>query len=164
MHPAFVPAVATVAIIILLLVTLRRGPQVPRTLREKVRGFVETQLDQKDNRNDHWTLSAERAYDRRQRVRRIGKLTLIRVATALDADPVESQEGFVLDRSSRGLCFASERRYEVGEAIFVLPVSTRPDVPWVAVTIRNCRVREDYFLIGCEFHQPPPVSVLLLFG
>lgn len=154
-------AIALVAIGGVLFVALRRTPQGPRTLLEKVRDVANTLVNPSDDRQDHWMLTSEQANDRRRTARRFGNPTPIRVRTSPGAEP---HEGIVVDRTSRGLCFASERRYEVGNALFVLAVAAMPDIPSVAVTVRNCRERDGYFLIGCQFDHSPPWAVLLLFG
>jgi hypothetical protein len=163
--PAYIVAiVAVMAIGVLQLLARGRPKPAPPTLREKINLLTDKSLDARDDREDHWALAAERSFDRRQRMRRTGKVTPIHLSSDPTADPVQREEGFVLDRSSRGFSFASERSYEVGAVVFVLPTAPVPDIAWVEATVRNCRAKNDYFVIGCEFKQTPPWGVLLLFG
>jgi hypothetical protein len=158
-------AVGAVALLLLaVLLVLRRRPPAPLTLLERVTREANKAEAANDDRQDHWMLPAAMSGDRRQKARRVGKFSPIRVKTTSKPEPVETEEGIVLDRSPLGLCFATERQYQVGDTLYVLPVADLADVPWAAVTVRNCRAKENYFLIGCEFQQALPWGVLLLFG
>jgi hypothetical protein len=111
-----------------------------------------------------WLPPEQQYGDRRKAPRRADRLTAIRVAGAPRGDGRTADEGLVTDRSSRGLCFATERRYAVGTGLFVRAENAPEGTPWVAVTVRNCRDVGGYILIGCEFQETLPVGVMLLFG
>jgi hypothetical protein len=162
--PVVLAAAAAVTVGALLILFLRgkRRPG-PRTLRDKVRaarkaweGDIDPML--------LWLPPEQRHGDRRKASRRADRLTSIRVAGAPRGDGRTADEGLVIDRSSRGLCFATERRCEVGSGLYVRAENAPDGTPWVAVTVRNCRDAGEYVLIGCEFQEQVPVGLLLLFG
>jgi hypothetical protein len=159
-------AAAAVAVGALLVVFLRgrKRQAAPRTLREKVRAAAGRAWEGDIDPMLLWLPPEQQHGDRRKAARRGDRLTSIRVAGAPRGDGQTADEGLVTDRSSRGLCFASDRRYEAGEGRFVRAEGAPEGTPWVAVTIRNCRDVDDYFLIGCEFREELPWGVLLLFG
>jgi hypothetical protein len=99
--------------------------------------------------------------ERRGSVRRTGDLVPVEVAAGTES-PV--RPGWVVDRSRTGLCLAVG---EPAKANSVLQVRSKlyPDcTPWVPVSVRTCQPLEDCWLVGCEFMDPPPWSVLLTFG
>jgi hypothetical protein len=158
-------AVAAVgAIVFGLTVWLRRRRWGPPTLLERITREASRADAANDDRQDHWLLPASLSGDRRQKARRLGKNVPIRVKTSPNPDFLETEEAFVLDRSPLGIGFASDRPFEVGMTLYVLPVAEMPDVPWIPVTVRNSRAKADYYLVGCEFKQALPWGVLLLFG
>lgn len=154
-------AVTVGALLIFFLRGKRRPP--PRTLRDKVRAARQGWEGDTDPML-LWLPPEQQYGDRRKTPRRADRLTPIRVAGAPRGDGRTADEGLVTDRSSRGLCFASERRYGVGSGLFVRAENAPEGSPWVAVTVRNSRDAGEYVLIGCEFQEALPMSILLLFG
>lgn len=156
-------AAAVVAAVVVGVFLWRWLTPRPRTLREKVGRTIEGYKSE-DVEELLWLPKSVGADDRRTAQRRGGPTTPIRIATAPDAEPGRTEEGLVLDRAKRGLCFAAHGAYPVGATVFVRAVAAPKGSPWVAATVRNCRGRDDHYLIGCEFHDSLTWDVLLLFG
>jgi hypothetical protein len=100
--------------------------------------------------------------ERRASVRRGGAIVRVTVASPLFRYGVT--DGFVLDRSTGGLCIALLTEVPRGVVLKVRAVDAPDTVDYVNVIVRNCRRQPDYYEVGCEFEQTPPWNVLLLFG
>jgi len=156
------PAIYWTAVLVLLATIVlhfawraRRAPTPP--LRDRVTplppGVAEPDADK--------TASTVSRPDRRRAGRRGGPLTVVEVTGVPGG---ESVEGVVVDRSPNGLSVASDGQYPDGTTLYLRPEGVGDACPWVAVVVRNCRGREDYYLLGVEFEPPPPVGVRLQFG
>jgi hypothetical protein len=80
------------------------------------------------------------------------------------AEGQQPWEGTVHDRSTGGLCLHVSRPAVVGSHFLVRSPNAPEEMPWVEVQVRNCRKTGNTYLIGCEFVEAQPWSVLLLFG
>jgi len=157
-------AVAAVLIPLWLAFLLRPRPRAAvRTLRDKVEDKVSGVQIADIDRMLNW-LPQDGAGERRRATRRGGPPTLIRISRIPTGDPALGDEGLVLDRSSGGLCVAAERPFQEGDELYLRVEGAGPDFPWVAVTVRHGRDRGEFFLIGCEFQERLPLTVLLQFG
>jgi hypothetical protein len=156
-------AVTAVLIPLWLAVLLRSRRRTVRTLREKVEDKVSGVQVADVDRMLNW-LPRDGTGERRQAVRRGGPPTTIRVSRTPTNDPTLGDEGLVLDRATGGLCIATEQPFKAGDELFLRVEGAAPDFPWVAVVVRHCRDCGGYFLIGCEFQERLPLSVLLQFG
>jgi hypothetical protein len=154
---------AAVGLIALLAAAVVGRPRRDRSLREKVRLRARRFHAQDIERVLNW-LPPDAVADRRRGSRRAGPGTLIRVCDTPDADSPATDEGLVLDRSTGGLCFAAHHPFAQGAVVFVRAVDAPPGSPWVGVTVRHCRDCGDHVMIGCEFLEPLPWNILLLFG
>src|SRR5262249_13938305 len=137
-----------------------------RTLRRKVRDKFGSNTASPDfEKMINW-LPQENGGERRRALRRVGPPTAVRIATTLAEAPTATttSEGLVLDRSTGGLCFATEREFQPGDVVFLRVTGTGTDCPWVAVVVRHCCDYEEFFLVGCEFRESLPLTVQLLFG
>jgi hypothetical protein len=155
-------AAAALALLMAVLLWARKPPAV-RSLREKVGDAAGGARDQDIDLALNW-LPPECLGDRRRAARRGGGPTPIRVSDLPQGGRRAGDEGLVLDRSTGGLCFAAHRSFREGTWVYVRAVSAPPGSPWVGVMVRHCRGHGDHFLIGCQFLDPPPWNVLLLFG
>jgi hypothetical protein len=104
---------------------------------------------------------APRGSDQRQGLRRTGNPIDVQINDLELKGPVRT--GMVVDRSLRGLCLAVESPYEVNGIICVRP-SGDSSLPWIKVTVKNCRYVGKAYELGCEFVQVPPSNILMLFG
>jgi hypothetical protein len=77
------------------------------------------------------------------------------------AEPIH---GFVLDRSTGGLCISCDAEVEEGTILSVRTANAPQTAPWVQVEVKNCRRNGRDFELGCQWLRTPPWSVLLLFG
>jgi hypothetical protein len=100
--------------------------------------------------------------ERRRGIRRHGAPVAIHVATSQGTKGPNC--GWVVDRSTEGLCLMVERKVEVGTTLSLLPLRAPPATPHVEVEVKHCRTKEGYFYLGCRFVQTPPWAILLLFG
>jgi PilZ domain len=100
--------------------------------------------------------------DRRQALRRGGNPISVLVNDA------ECQghaiKGYVLDRSTGGLCISLSAEIPAGTVLSVRTTNSHATIPWVQVEVRNCRSVGKEWELGCKFVSTPPWSVLLLFG
>lgn len=101
--------------------------------------------------------------DRRQALRRGGNPVQVLISDAdAKAEPIN---GYVLDRSTGGLCLSVGEPIEEGTILTVRTTNAPVTTPWVKIEVRNCRpISSSEWEIGCKFDKTPPWSVLLLFG
>lgn len=103
------------------------------------------------------------ANDRRRALRRGGNPVAVLISDA--ACKAEASYGYVLDRSTGGLCLSVNGQIPEGTVLSVRTTNAPPTVPWVQLEVRNCRkMSNGEFELGCRFVRTPPWSVLLLFG
>jgi len=100
--------------------------------------------------------------ERRASIRRGGAVVRVTVASPLFHRGVT--DGFVLDRSTGGLCIALATEVPRGVVLKVRAAHAPDTVGYINVIVRNCRRQEEYYEVGCEFEQTPPWNILLLFG
>lgn len=103
-----------------------------------------------------------RYQERRGAARRGGNPVAVLISDEeAEAEPIR---GFVLDRSTGGLCIAVDAEIETGTILSVRTANAPQTTPWVQVEVKNCRRNGREFEIGCQWLRTPPWSVLLLFG
>jgi hypothetical protein len=100
--------------------------------------------------------------EKRSALRRQGNP--VEVAIADSEGQTELTRGWVVDRSTGGLCLSLFQPLDVGSVVNVRPCRVEPAPPWVRVEVRKCRRQPDGWEVGCQFVRTPPWSVLLLFG
>jgi len=82
-----------------------------------------------------------------------------------DAEATEEPfRGWVVDRSTNGLCLLLHDEIAPGTVLSVKPRQSPPAMPWVRATVRNCKRDTSGYLAGCQFVSTPPWGILLLFG
>lgn len=82
-----------------------------------------------------------------------------------DADArARPSAGSVIDRYASGMRLAVEGPVAEATVLSVRPAQFAAIVPWVQVTVTNCRQVDAGWEIGCRFVEQQPLSVLLLFG
>jgi hypothetical protein len=102
------------------------------------------------------------AAERRITLRRGGNPTAILVT---DAEcKKEPMRGWVVDRSTGGMCLAIAEKVEPGTIVNVRAMNAPETATWVQMEVKTCRKEEDSWEIGCQFVKTPPWGVLLLFG
>jgi hypothetical protein len=103
-----------------------------------------------------------RYQERRGAARRGGNpIAVLITDEAVEAEPIR---GYVLDRSTGGLCISCEAEIEEGTILSVRTANAPETAPWVQIEVRNCRRNGREYEIGCQWLRTPPWSVLLLFG
>jgi len=107
-------------------------------------------------------LQASRS-DRRNALRRGGNPIAVFITDAEGkGDPIH---GYVLDRSTGGLCLAVGEPIEEGSIVSVKTTNAPITTPWIQIEVRNCRpISSSEWELGCKFEKTPPWSILLLFG
>ncbi len=101
--------------------------------------------------------------ERRASPRRYGDPVEVHLRTYEYLDAACGRTGWVRDRSAGGLGLTTEKPLEVGSWLRVRPTSVPDDVPWVDVMVRHCRPQGAKWVLGCQFVEPPPHELLLLF-
>jgi hypothetical protein len=104
---------------------------------------------------------AHRTMESRRWLRRFGPPVRVVVADSSDAD---LGTGWVVDRSSGGLGFQLDQPLEVGTVLKVRPYHAPGLKLWLEGVVKNCQDQEDFYKVGCQFVQTPPVGILRLFG
>jgi len=102
------------------------------------------------------------ASERRAGFRRRGGRVKVHLADAGAAKDLGS--GWVIDRSSGGLCLTVSRRLEAGAVLCVRPAHAPGHTPWVQVEVKSCRERSGVWEVGCRFVRRPSLNVMLHFG
>lgn len=102
-----------------------------------------------------------RTSDKRTALRRTGNPVDVQITDPEARRPPRS--GMVVDRSLGGLCLAVETPYEVNGVLCVRPACDS-SLPWIKVTVKNCRHVGNGYQLGCGFLHVPPSSILMLFG
>lgn len=101
--------------------------------------------------------------DRRHALRRGGNPIAVIITDAEGQG--EPLRGYVLDRSTGGLCLAVPEPVEEGSVISVKTTNAPQTTPWIQVEVRNCRpISDSEWELGCKFEKTPPWGILLLFG
>ncbi|HYT89813.1 MAG TPA: PilZ domain-containing protein, partial [Gemmataceae bacterium] len=72
--------------------------------------------------------------------------------------------GYVLDRSTGGLCLRVEVVLEAGALLHVRPVNAPPITPWIEIEVKNTYQTDEGWQLGCQFVRTPPWAMLLMFG
>jgi hypothetical protein len=102
------------------------------------------------------------ALEQRTALRRKGNPVLVQIA-AKEAK-AEPASGWVVDRSTTGLCLLVGQAFAVGTVLCVKPSDAPRGTIWVQIEVKNCRQKGSNWEIGCQFLQPPPWGIMLLFG
>jgi hypothetical protein len=99
--------------------------------------------------------------ERRQSFRRKGTPVKVDVA---DRQFQGIEDAWVVDRSASGLGLHMEGPLPRGAVLKLRPRQAPGSDMWVLMVVMNCRQEEDYYVVGCQFVEVPPVGVLRLFG
>jgi hypothetical protein len=102
-----------------------------------------------------------RAWERRKSARR--RVPGVRVVV-WDARTGTRGLGSLADVSQGGLGVVTLRPFTEGATLRVRAVSAEECVPWIEVTVRVCRRREQRWFLGCRFAGTPPALGLRLLG
>lgn len=102
------------------------------------------------------------AAERRAWGRRKGSRVRIQLASGDGTTALGS--GWVIDRSTGGLCVQFAEEIRPGTRLRMRPVHATSAMPWVPVEVKSCRARNGGWEIGCRFVRRPAWHVLLLFG
>jgi hypothetical protein len=100
--------------------------------------------------------------ERRASMRRQGNP--VKVAVSNPASPDQPLEGLVLNRSKGGLQLSLNQAVPVGTILGVRASEATDELPWVQIRVRRCRQHNQDWILGCQFVETLPWSVLLLFG
>jgi hypothetical protein len=100
--------------------------------------------------------------EKRTAPRRRGSQVAVRIATA-DGN-IRTYDGLVVDRSIGGLAIEVRDPVGVGEIMSIRPAHAAPMIPWVQLQVRHLRQIEGGWIVGCQFVQVPPSSVIWQFG
>ena len=100
--------------------------------------------------------------ERRNSLRRTGNPIAVHIS---DADArSKPTTGYVLDRSTGGLCLSVSQEVQTGTVLSVRTTNAPESIQWVQVEVKTCRPSGGDFELNCQFVKTPPWSVMLLFG
>lgn len=85
---------------------------------------------------------------------------LLRVESSADT-PCAAE---IVDRSVGGVRFGVETGHPPGTLLCVRTCAAPPETPWIRVIVRHSRRVNDRWEVGCQFLEPLPWNLLLLFG
>lgn len=105
---------------------------------------------------------AETAEERRTAPRRKGNPVSVQVSNATAT--VEPFQGWVIDRSSGGLCLLVDQQVKLGTVLSVRPTKCHPGFPWIHIKIKSCRPERGSWNLGCQFEQKLSWTEMQLFG
>lgn len=100
--------------------------------------------------------------ERRNALRRAGNPIAVFISDAEGRS--KPTNGFILDRSTGGLCLSVPQQMMTGTVLSVRTTNAPESIPWVQVEVKSCRPNGGEFELGCQFVKTPPWSVMLLFG
>jgi hypothetical protein len=101
--------------------------------------------------------------ERRASPRRYGDPIEVHLRSYENQVPACGPKGWVRDRSAGGLGLTTEMPIDVGAWLKVRPTTVPDDVAWVDVLARHCRAQGSRWVLGCQFVEPPPRELLVLF-
>lgn len=102
------------------------------------------------------------ATERRRSPRRWGLPIEVLITDAhARAEPVK---GWIINRSTGGICLSVVDEGPVGAILSVRPTHAPPDTPWTQVEVRNCHFHIQRWQLGCQFCTQVPLEVMVLFG
>jgi hypothetical protein len=99
--------------------------------------------------------------ERRIAPRRKGSAVSVLVT---DEQHPEPYRGWVVDRSTTGLCLELDDAKQPGEILQLKPAEAPQATAWIPAEVRYSRQKGNVHHVGCQFLQTPPWNVLLLFG
>jgi hypothetical protein len=109
---------------------------------------------------------ADRSYardgDRRSSLRR--KARPVPVLVHRPEQPSKPELAWVVDRSCGGVQMVLNRELPTGHEFAVRAENSPDELPWIKLRVRHCRASGKRWLVGCQFVDQLPWSVLLLFG
>jgi hypothetical protein len=100
--------------------------------------------------------------EKRRTLRRKGVPVPVLVNHA--AKPGDAELAWVMDRSTGGLRLIFNRPLPKGDELSVRAENAPDDLPWVGLRVSHSRQSGKRWILGCQFIDPLPWSVLLLFG
>ena len=101
------------------------------------------------------------ALDHRSSVRRRGNPSPVEIMRG-SSKPCR---GWVLDRSTTGLCLTVCDPVDIGSTISVRSTQYGESGPWISAQVQHCALKEkNTWVFGCRFVERQPWGVLLLFG
>jgi hypothetical protein len=100
--------------------------------------------------------------ERRQAPRRWGDPLEVFVSDG--GAPVEPGRAWVKNRSPRGLGLSVAEPVAEGSRLCVRPTLAPDGTPWVLLEVKHCHPLAGRWMLGCQFTEPPPDDVLVLFG
>ncbi len=100
--------------------------------------------------------------ERRQAQRQRGSQVAVLVTD--DSGQGPPCRGVVIDRSVGGLRLGVDEAVAVGTILRIRPAHAPPLVPWTQVEVKYQRRADGGWVLGCQFVQPPPATVLWMFG
>ena len=112
--------------------------------------------------DETWSPPQTTGADRRTTMRRDGQPVPVYLNSA--AFEKQTEPAYVIDRSKGGLKIISTKPLPAGSTMQIRAENAPNNIPWLTMIVRSCREIDERYELGCEFEQPPPWNILLLFG
>ena len=112
--------------------------------------------------DETWSPPQTTGADRRTTMRRDGQPVPVYLNSA--AFEKQTEPAYVIDRSKGGLKIISAKPLPAGSTMQIRAENAPDNIPWLTMIVRSCREMGIRYELGCEFEQPPPWNILLLFG
>lgn len=112
--------------------------------------------------DETWKPPQSTGADRRTTVRRDGQPVPVYLNSA--AFEKQTEPAYVIDRSKGGLKIISAKPLPADSTMQIRAENAPDNIPWITMIVRSCREMGNRYELGCEFEQPPPWNILLLFG
>lgn len=100
--------------------------------------------------------------EKRTALRRAGKSVKVLISTTAARE--QPLEGWILDRSTGGLCVSVPQSFPQGTVLTIRAANAPPGTPSVRARVRHQRSHDDRWAVGCQYQEAYPWNVLLLFG
>jgi hypothetical protein len=91
-------------------------------------------------------------------------LTPVIVLVSETPTPTDSIEGLILNSSPDGLGLSLKQKLSVDTVVQVRVATAPAETPWVQVKVKHCSPMASRWRVGCQYVEPPPPDVLVLFG
>ena len=100
--------------------------------------------------------------ERRESPRRLGNIVPALIADFSTPDRTEAV--LIVERSDGGMRIVVDGPRELGDILTIRATSAPAETPWTKIAVRNRNQASDRWEMGCQFLEPVPWNIRVLFG